>query len=106
MENMDVVTFILLSIVAPLLVQLIKVLTSKVGWEMDKPVITIVVAVISAGAAFILDAPNLPEYTDPMVFIQEMLTIAGSVFATATVLYNMLLDKVFDLLGFVQKSHK
>jgi hypothetical protein len=103
---MDVVTFVLLSIIAPVLVQAIKFLTSKLGWEMNKQVVTIIVAVIATGAAFIIDAPNLPEYTDPMVFIQALLTIAGPVFATATVLYNLLLDKVFDMMGFVQRSHK
>ena len=106
MENLDVVTFVLLSIAAPLLVQIIKVISSKLGYEMEKPVITIVVAVISAGAAFIVEAPNLPAYSDPMAFIQELLTIAGTVIATATVLYNLFLDKVFELLGFVQESDK
>jgi hypothetical protein len=103
---MDVVTFILVSMVAPILVQLIKVLSSKLGWEMDKSIITIVVAVVAAGAAVIVEAPNLPAYSDPMLFMQELLTIAGGVFATATVLYNLLLDKVFSLLGFVQESDK
>ena len=101
MENIDVVNFVLLSIVAPLLVQLIKIISAKLGWKMDKQVITIVVAVIAAGAAYILEAPNLPEYSDPMAFVQALLAIAGGVLATATVLYNLLLDKVFDLLGLV-----
>ena len=104
MENLDVVTFVLLSIVAPILVQLIKVLSAKLGWKLDKPVITIVVSVIAAGAAYIVEAPNLPAYSDPMAFIQELLTIAGTVIATATVLYNLLLDKIFDMLGFVPEQ--
>ena len=104
MENLDVVTFVLLSMVAPVLVQLIKVLSAKLGWKMDKPVITIIVAVVAAGAAYIVEAPNLPAYSDPMAFIQALLTIAGGVFATATILYNLLLDKLFDLLGFVPEA--
>jgi len=100
---MDVATFILVSIVAPVLVQIIKVLSGKLGWEMNKQVVTIVVAVVAAGAAFIVEAPNLPEYGDPMAFVQALLAIAGAVIATATVLYNLLLDKMFNLLGFVPK---
>ena len=106
MENIDVVSWILVSMIAPLLVQLIKVLSSKLGWEMEKPSITIVVAVIAAIGAFILESPDLPSYEDPMLFIQALLTIAGTVMATATILYNMLLDKMFSLLGFVQRSDK
>lgn len=106
MENIDLVAFILVSIIAPILVQLIKFVVSKLGWEMNKAVITIVVAVIAGVAAYILEAPTLPAYEDPMVLIQSLLTIAGTVVATATILYNLLLDKLFSLLGFVQRSHK
>jgi len=101
---MDVVTFVLLSIVAPVLVQIIKVLSSKLGWDMNKQVVTIIVAVIATGAAVIVGAPSLPDYSDPMIFVQELLAIAGGIFATATVLYNLLLDKIFDMLGFVQEK--
>ena len=103
---MDVVNVILLSVVAAKLVKIIKVLTSKLGWEINKPVVTIIVTVVSVGAAVIVDAPNLPTYADPMAFIGEILSIAGGIFATATIFYNLMLDKIFEMLGFVQESKK
>lgn len=103
---MEVYTIILLSIVAPILVQIIKVLSSKLGWEINKQVITIIVAVVSIGAAALVDAPALPTYEDPMSFVGALITMAGSIFATATIFYNLLLDKIFELMGFVQESKK
>lgn len=101
---MEVVTVVLLAVIAPILVQAIKVASDKFGWKIGRPTVTIIVMVVSVLAAVVADLPNLPPFDDPMVFLGELLNIAGTVFASATILYNLLLKKVFELLGFVASS--
>lgn len=91
---------IYVTIIATLLVELLKFVLKK--WKqikLTKFVITIIVYVLSMILAYFFLSPSIPASTDPISLTNSVLQIALSVFAYATLVYNLLLDKVITGLG-------
>jgi hypothetical protein len=98
---------IYVTIIATLLVELLKFVLKK--WKnikMSKLVVTIIVYVFSMILAYLFLAPIIPASTDPIALTNSILQIALSVFAYATLVYNLLLDKVITGLGNLIESVK
>src|SRR3989304_10489771 len=89
---------LLLGLVASVLSQLAKLLLAKFGYDTSRLVITIIVVVVSVALGYVWLKPELPTYTDPMQFAVALLVAATAVFGFATLIYNVLLSKVFEVL--------
>lgn len=100
--ELTAVQLMLLGLVATVLAQGAKLLLAKVGYDTTRLVITIVVVVASVALAWFWMKPEIPPFTDPMQFATALLTAAGAVFAFATIIYNVLLAKLFELLNWTK----
>ena len=88
--------FILTAIVIPLLVQGIKLYAAKVGHPPSRTVITIVAFVVSLGLGYWWMLPKLPTPEDPMTTAVQFIAVVGSLLGFATLIYNVILDKIFE----------
>ena len=55
--------------------------------------------VFSIALAVVWQLPKLPVVTDPLEFLLELLQVIGGVVGFATLIYNLLLEKLLDGLG-------
>lgn len=94
------VTLIISFILLPVLAQLFKLLAAKYGAELGRLWTTIIVFVLSLAIAFVVMAPQLPSCTDVAQCITSYLTIAGALTGFATLLYNVILERLFVKIGF------
>lgn len=69
------------------------------GFEISKFWMTILVSAISLGLAVVFSPPNLPVYVDPITFLGEWIAIISGYLGAATIVYNLLLDKLLDAVG-------
>lgn len=90
-----------LAFLVPILAQAVKVISAKVGWEVGRAQITIIAFVFSAIFAIFTAGAQLPPYAgDPIAYTGQLLQVAGVVYGLATVVYNIVLGKLFDAMGF------
>ena len=92
-----------LSFLAIVLGQAVRIALAKSNGrpEVGKVASTGIVLVISIGLAYIwVGMPILASFKDPAEFTAALLQQAGQVFALATLLYNVLLARVFEAAGF------
>jgi len=66
---------------------------------MSRPVITLVVFGVSIVLAFLWTLPAVVASQDPWVIVNSLMGSAAIVFGMATLIYNILLQKVFDFFG-------
>lgn len=88
--------FILTIIVIPLLTQGIKLYAAKMGHPPSRTAITIIAFVISLGLGYWWMLPKLPTFEDPMTSALQLVTVIGSLLGFATLIYNVILDKIFE----------
>ena len=93
-------------VLVPILAQLIKLIASKIGKPISRSWVSVVVALVSVVLSWLVVKPVLPIYEDPMEFVSELLIIAASVMGVATFLYNIILAKLFELIGFITPEKK
>jgi len=93
-------------VLVPILAQLIKLIASKIGKPISRSWVSVVVALVSVVLSWLVVKPVLPIYEDPMEFVSELLIIATSVMGVATFLYNIILAKLFELIGFITPEKK
>lgn|SRR3990167_997113 len=96
--ELSVLQLVILGVVSSGIVQLAKLLLAKFGYSTTRTVVTIIVVVVSVALGYVWLLPEVPPMTDPMEYAGALLTAALSVFAFATVIYNVLLVKVFAAL--------
>ena len=92
-------TFLINVVAAPILVQVFKLLALKLGTELSRRWITIIGFIVSIALGYWWAAPQFTPSEDPMQFATALLTAASTVFGVATLAYNLLMDKVFELLS-------
>lgn len=88
----------IIGFVAMLVVYGVQVVAAKSGKTIGKEVIAGICFTISVFLAYIFMQPSIPEVQDTSTFVQELLTIAGSVMGFATLVYNALFSRVLDKL--------
>jgi len=88
----------LIGFIASLLSVGVKLFSAKFGIELSKAWMTAIVAVISIVLAVLFNLPALPVYTDPMQYAAEWIALASGYVGFATIIYNILIDKVLDKL--------
>ena len=80
---------------------IVKLLTAKIsGFSISKFWMTIIVSVVSFVLAVVFNLPALPEYLDPIQYVAAWLALISGYLGSATLIYNLLLDKILDKLEF------
>jgi len=101
---------IIIGFIAAALGQLLKVLVALIGVKIDRKWLTIALFAISLAISYLWAAPIVPAWpamdADPAVFggaivgwIGSVISVASVIIGFATLIYNLLLAKVFDSLG-------
>lgn len=114
---------IFLGIVAAVVFQLIKLYQARKGVVIDRTVLTVILFVISIPLAYIWARPALPAFPpwpapveDPslyaglivaflgevIVFLGKLIAVLAAIIGFATSIYNILLEKVFEKLGWTK----
>jgi len=97
--ELTVVQIAIIGLVAVVLIQIIKLLAAKLGVVLSKFWVSVVAMVFSIALAVVWQLPKLPVVTDPLEFLLELLQVIGGVVGFATLIYNLLLEKLLDGLG-------
>ena len=97
--ELTVVQIAIIGLVAVVLIQIIKLLAAKLGVVLSKFWVSVVAMVFSIALAVVWQLPKLPVVTDPLEFLLELLQVVGGVVGFATLIYNLLLEKLLDGLG-------
>lgn len=97
--ELTVVQIAIIGLVAVVLIQVIKLLAAKLGVVLSKFWVSVVAMVFSIALAVVWQLPKLPVVTDPLEFLLELLQVVGGVVGFATLIYNLLLEKLLDGLG-------
>jgi len=97
--ELTVVQIAIIGLVAVVLIQVIKLLAAKLGVVLSKFWVSVVAMVFSIALAVVWQLPKLPVVTDPLEFLLELLQVIGGVVGFATLIYNLLLEKLLDGLG-------
>lgn len=95
--ELDTLQLLIIGAVASIVTQLLKLLAARLGYEVPRWIVTIVLYVVSAALAFFFLKPVLPDPNSP-TFIPDLIALATTVLGAATVIYNIILDKVFPSL--------
>lgn len=90
---------IIVGLVASALGVVVRLLSAKLGVEIGKFWMTIIVAVIALIMAVVFKLPELPEYIDPLQYVGAWVAIVSGYLGMATAIYNLVLDKVLDSLN-------
>lgn len=99
------------AIVVPLITQILKLILAWQGKEVSRLWITIGAFVVSVGLAIWWWMPQIPTTSDPMEFVTALLGAATTVLGGATLIYNIILAKIFEATGvtkanFLDRSSK
>ena len=104
--ELNLLQLTVLGLVASALAQGYKLLFAKFGKDVSGKVATGVVALLSIGFSYFWLQPTLPVLTDnPILFVSEIIALAGTVLGFATAIYNWLLVKVFEKLDLVKTRY-
>ena len=86
----------LVGLVASGISAVIRLLSAKFGVELSKAVMTVIVSVVAFILAVLFNLPALPIYVEPIQFVLEWVTLISAYLGMATLIYNLILDKVLD----------
>ncbi len=88
----------LIGLFAGLLAQGIKLVSARFGYTPSKLVTSVIVVVVALLLAFFFMKPALPDPSAPD-FIPQLANLVTALVGAAMVIYNVLLAKLFELLG-------
>jgi hypothetical protein len=77
----------------------LRLLSAKFGFELGKGVMTVVVGILSFILAMLFNPPALPPYVDFLQYIGAWLLLVTPYIGAATIIYNVILDKILDRLS-------
>lgn len=100
----DFVQSMIVALVIPVLVQLLKFWQSERGKALSTELVTFLVAALAGvgGVILFVASPEaaLPAWDgDPIAYLNALLPVASGLFGVITVLYNLILKRVFEALG-------
>jgi len=82
---------------AAILAALIRYIVKKVnGPKLSKLWMSIIAAACALGIAVVFKLPEVPAYQDPLQLVGAWLTIITGYVGAATVIYNLILDKLLE----------
>jgi F0F1-type ATP synthase membrane subunit a len=92
-------TLFITAIVVPLITQILKLILAWQGKEVSRLWVTVGAFVIAVGLAAWWWLPQMPTTSDPMEFALALLGAATTIVGGATLIYNLILVKIFDATG-------
>lgn len=97
---------LIVGFIATLIVQGLRLAIAKWGQTIiNKRVVSIICFVISTALAYIFLKPAIPTTHEPIELAVQLLSLAAGVMGFATLIYNLLLEKILSSLGWtVQKA--
>jgi hypothetical protein len=106
---------IIIGFIAAGLGQLLKVWIAMLGIKIDRKWLTVALFAVSILIAYLWAAPILPVFpvmdADPAViggaiagWIGSLISVASVIIGFATLIYNLLLQKVFESLGWTSEK--
>lgn len=99
MENITLSEFVVMLItlfLVPSIAQGIKLFNAKTGKELSREQITAIVFVISLLFGALLVIPALDTVSSFLNFLEQLAARSGIVFGYATLIYNLILGKLFE----------
>lgn len=109
MSELDAGKILVIGLIASVLGQILKLLFAKIGKPIDRKVVTVILLIISLVLAWFWMNPVFPVFpvmTPEMeamayavlliTFLGELLALASALTGFAVVIYNLLLQKVFE----------
>ena len=87
---------LIIGLLASALTVVVKFIAANFGYSPGKATLTIVVAVFSSVLAVLFNVPQLPIYIDPLQYLGEWLALLSIYGGVATLIYNLIIDKVLD----------
>lgn len=102
MEIQPEVLLFVTAILLPFVVQIAKFYQAKAGKPLSRTAVTIVGFVIAVAVAAFTAWPAFQVSEDPMQLATNIVAWAGAVFGIATALYNVVIAKLFEKLGFTK----
>lgn len=96
--ELDTFQLLVIGFVASVFAQVFKLIVAKLGSEVPRIWVTVAAFVISLVLAVVFMKPALPPAGDPN-FVLALVQLATAVLGAATVIYNILLAKVFEKIG-------
>jgi hypothetical protein len=94
---------LIVGVVASILVVVLNFIAANFGYKLGKGTLTIVVAVVSGLLAVLFNLPKLPVYVDPLQYVGEWLALLSAYVGIATLVYNLIIDKVLQRLNLTQE---
>lgn len=105
----------IIGFIALLVIQVIKLATAYLGIDFSREAVTVGLFVVAVVLAGFWAAPSLPAFpaldSDPAVFggaivgwIGSVVSVASVIIGFATLIYNLLLDKVFAAFGWTKEK--
>lgn len=89
--------------VASVLSVIVKLISAKLGVNLSKAWMTVIVGGVSLVLAVLFNLPAIPAYSDPLQYLAEWLTILSGYVGFATIIYNIVIDKVLDKMKFTSE---
>jgi len=84
----------LIGLIASGVSQVLKILSSKLGYDPGRVVVNVVLFAIAVILSFLWARPELPPIDDPMALAIALSEMAVAVFGFASLAYNILLKNV------------
>jgi hypothetical protein len=104
-EATDPVMLFILGVIATLLAQAVKLAAAKFNVELGRVPVTVGTYVASLIFAIVVAKPVIPPYgDDPALFVDALFATGSTIFAVATIIYNLLIEKVFAKLGWTKEA--
>lgn len=98
---------LIIGLLASVLGQVIKLVFAYFQYELSKVSITVVVSIVSMILAWIFNPLVLPEYTgDLLTYTMGVITMLSTLVGFAMVIYNLLLEKLFEKLSLSKENFK
>lgn len=102
--ELSVEQLLLIGFVVSVLTQGIKYLSIWLKFVPSKRMITIVAAVVSIALAFVWLKPVFGPIDDVWLLLQSVVGNASGILGLATLVYNVILDKLFKFFGLSEEQ--
>lgn len=108
--ELTAVQIIVIGLVASFVAQGVKILAARTGKPIGRKWVTVALMIVAIFLSFIWARPALPTWPapveDPMAyatlilaFFGQLLAVASAIIGFAVLIYNLLLERVFEKLG-------
>jgi hypothetical protein len=103
MPTLDLGQLALIGLGATLVAQILKLVSAWFKKPLGKDWVTVIAFVVSVIMAYLFLPKSAVAISDPMQFASDLIEQSSVILGTATLVYNVLLEKIFDKLGWTKE---